>query len=74
MLQFSRRPMREELSANEELLFNHQKHKFMVGHGVDDNRHRHLVKAGTVIFWYLMALVMMDLWLLRLLGYIELPW
>lgn len=66
--------MREELSANEDIVFAQQNRKVVMGRGSTKNRPRHLVSATGVILWYLLALASLNLWLLRLLGYISLPW
>lgn len=66
--------MREELSANEDIIFTQQIDKVVQGRGSTANKPRQLVSVGGVIFWHLLVLVALDLWLLRLLGYIHLPW
>ncbi len=66
--------MREELSANEDIIFTQQIDKVVQGRGSTVNKPRQLVSVSGVIFWHLLALVALDLWLLRLLGYISLPW
>ncbi len=66
--------MREELAANEEIIFAQQNRKVVLGRGSTANKPRQLVSAGWTIFWYLLALAALDLWLLRLLGYVSLPW
>lgn len=66
--------MREELSANEDIVFAQQIDKVVQVRGGAVNKPRQLVSAGGVIFWHLLALVALNLWLLRLLGYISLPW
>ena len=65
---------REELSANEDVIFAQQNRKVVMGRGSVANKPRQLVSAGWIIFWYLLALVALNAWLLRLLGYITLPW
>ena len=66
--------MREELSANEDVIFAQQNRKVVMGRGSVVNQPRQLVSAGWIIFWYLLALAALNAWLLRLLGYITLPW
>jgi hypothetical protein len=74
MIECSRRNMREELSPNEDIIFAQQNRKVVMGRGSTANKPRQLVSAAGVISWYLLALAALDLWLLRLLGYISLPW
>lgn len=45
-----------------------------MGRGSVVNKPRQLVSAGWIIFLYLLALLALNAWLLRLLGYISLPW
>ncbi len=66
--------MREELSANEDVIFAQQNRKVVMGRGSVVNKPRQLVSAGWIIFLYLLALLALNAWLLRLLGYITLPW
>ncbi len=66
--------MREELSANEDVIFAQQNRKVVMGRGSTVNKPRQLVSAGWIIFLYLLALAALNAWLLRLLGYISLPW
>ncbi len=66
--------MREELAPNEDIIFAQQNHKVVSGRGGTANKHRRLVSPASVISWYLMALLALDLWLMRLLGYLPLPW
>lgn len=68
------RIMREELSANEDVIFAQQNRKVVMGRGSTVNKPRQLVSAGWIIFLYLLALAALNAWLLRLLGYITLPW
>ena len=74
MIECSRRNMREELSPNEDIIFAQQNRKVVMGRGSTANKPRQLVSAAGVISWYLLALAALDLWLLRLLGFISLPW
>ena len=39
-----------------------------------ENKPRQLVSTAGIIFWHLLAQAALNLWLLRLLGYITLPW
>ena len=66
--------MREELAPNEDIIFKQQNQKVVLGRGHVTNKPRQLVSEAGVIVWYLLALAALDLWLLRLLGYIALPW
>lgn len=68
------RIMREELSANEDVIFAQQNRKVVMGRGSTVNKPRQMVSAGWIIFLYLLALAALNAWLLRLLGYITLPW
>lgn len=66
--------MREELAPNEDIIFAQQNRKVVLERGHVSNKPRQLVRTGSIIFWHLLALAALDLWLLRLLGYISLPW
>ena len=66
--------MKEELSPNEDIIFARQNQKVVLGRGSVENKPRQLVSAGWIIFLYLLALLALNAWLLRLLGYISLPW
>ncbi len=74
MVQCWRRLMREELAPNEDIVFAQQNQKVMKSRGSAINKPRQLVSAGVVITWHALALISLNLWLLRLLGYIPLPW
>ncbi|MBQ2814523.1 MAG: hypothetical protein IJE66_05920 [Akkermansia sp.] len=37
------------------------------------NRQRHYVSAAGIVFWMLLAAICLHLWVLRMLGVIELP-
>ena len=74
MLHCCCRIMREELSANEDVIFAQQNRKVVMGRGSTVNKPRQMVSAGWTIFLYLLALAALNAWLLRLLGYISLPW
>ncbi len=62
--------MREELNRNEDVIFSHQDAKVKMNL---PNKARHYVRAGAVIAWLLLALLALSLWLMRLLGTINLP-
>lgn len=66
--------MREELAPNEDIIFAQQNQKVVLGRGSVENKPRQLVSVGGVIAWHVLVLAALDLWLLRLLGYITLPW
>ncbi len=66
--------MREELSANEDIIFAQQNQKVVMGRGGAVNKPRQLISVGRVISWHILALIALNLWLLRLLGYIPAPW
>ena len=66
--------MKEELSPNEDIIFARQNQKVVLGRGRIVNKPRQLVSAAGIIFWHLLALAALNLWLLRILGYISLPW
>jgi hypothetical protein len=66
--------MREELAPNEDIIFALQNQKVVMGRGSAVNKPRHLVSAGSVICWHILALISLNLWLLRMLGYIPAPW
>lgn len=74
VLHFCRCRMREELAPNEEIIFAQQNQKVVQGRGSTENKPRQLVSSAGIIFWHLLALAALNLWLLRLLGYITLPW
>lgn len=65
--------MNAELPKNEEVVFSQQNRKVVESRGNAKNRPRRLVSAGWLIFWLMLALVSLNLWLLRLLHIIELP-
>lgn len=66
--------MREELPPNEDVIFTHQNQKVLMSRGFIENKSRQVVSTSSVIIWHLLALVSLNLWLLRLLGYIPSPW
>lgn len=65
--------MNEELPRNEETVFTLQNEKVKESRGRTQNRPRCYVSAPTIILWMLLATAALHLWLLRLLGVIELP-
>ena len=65
--------MNEELPRNEESVFTLQNEKVKESRGRTQNRPRCYVSAPTIILWMLLATAALHLWLLRLLGVIELP-
>lgn len=66
--------MREELPPNEDVIFTQQNQKVVMSRGFIENKSRQVVSTSSVIVWHLLALVSLNLWLLRLLGYIPSPW
>ena len=74
MLHSCSRCMKEELAPNEDIIFAQQNHKVVLGRGNVENKPRQLVSAVSLIFLHLLPLAALNLWLLRLLGYISLPW
>ena len=65
--------MNEELPRNEESVFTLQNEKVKESRGRTQNRPLCYVSAPTIILWMLLATAALHLWLLRLLGVIELP-
>ena len=65
--------MNEELPRNEESVFTIQNEKVKESRGCTRNRVRRYVSAPAIILWLLLATAALHLWLLRLLGVIELP-
>lgn len=66
--------MREELGKDEEVVARQQTSKVMSQRDNPRNTQRRYVGAFWIILWYLLALVALSLWLLRLLGIIQSPW
>ncbi len=64
------RVMREELKKNEDIVFNHQNARVKMNL---PNQARRYVHAGAVVAWLLLALASLFLWLIRLMGTINLP-
>ena len=67
------RQMNEELPKNEESIFALQTERVKESRGCTRNRPRRYVSASAIILWLLLATASLHLWLLRLLGVIELP-
>lgn len=65
--------MNEELPRNEESVFTLQNERVKESRGRAVNRQRRYVSASAIILWLLLATAALHLWLLRLLGVIELP-
>lgn len=65
--------MNEELPKNEESIFTLQTERVKESRGYTRNRPRRYVCASAIILWMLLATAALHLWLLRLLGVIELP-
>lgn len=65
--------MREELGKDEEVVARQQTSKVMSHRDNPQNFPRRYVGAFWVIFWFVMALLSLSLWLLRLLGIIASP-
>ncbi|MBR5212937.1 MAG: hypothetical protein IKV92_01605 [Akkermansia sp.] len=61
--------MREELPKNVDVVVQQQAGKLLRD---QKNARRGGVSSGWVITWYLLALVSVCLWLLKLLGYVSL--
>ncbi len=64
--------MKEELPRNEEVIFDRQISLVVDNQGNTENKQRRYVRAGWLIFWLLLALVSLCLWLMRLLGVLNL--
>lgn len=62
--------MREELPKNVEVVVQQQAGKLLRD---QKNARRCGVSRGWVITWYLLALISLCLWMLKLLGYLNLP-
>lgn len=67
------RSMHEELPKNEDTIFDLQTKKVKRSRGHTRNCQRCYVSAVGLIMWMLIAMVCLELWLLRLLHVIELP-
>lgn len=65
--------MNEELPRNEDSIFNRQNQRVKENRGRTRNRQRHYVSAAGIVFWMLLAAICLHLWVLRMLGVIELP-
>ncbi len=64
--------MREEMSSNEDVIFNRQNARVVTNRDNPVNLQRRHVTPGWIVLWYLLALVSVCLWLLRLLGVVSL--
>lgn len=60
--------MREEMSSNEDVIFNRQNARVVTHRDNPVNLQRRHVRPAWLIFWHLLALAALCLWLLRLLG------
>ncbi len=65
--------MNEELPRNEDSIFTRQNQQVKANRGRTRNRQRRYVSAAGIVFWMLLAAVSLHLWILRMLGVIELP-
>lgn len=63
--------MREEMSSNEDVIFNRQNARVVTHRDNPVNLQRRHVSPAWLIFWHLLALVAVCLWLLRLLGIVS---
>lgn len=66
--------IREELGKDEEVVARLQSSKVMSHRDNPKNIPRRCVGAFWVIFWFVLALIFLTLWLLRLLGIVRPPW
>lgn len=64
--------MREEMGKNEEVIAQQQASKVMNNRGNPRNVPRRQVSAFWLIFWFILALISISLWLLRLLDVVSL--
>lgn len=65
--------MREDLPKNDEVLHDKQIVTLTSAAGRPVNRQRSYVSAAPIIFFMLLALAALNLWLLRLLNLVTLP-
>ncbi len=65
--------MREEMSKNEDVVFTRQNDRVKNNRGNVENTQRRYVSAAGVIIALSLVLASLCLWLLRLLGVVELP-
>ena len=63
--------MREELGKDEEVVARQQTSKVMRHRDNPQNFPRRFVGAFWIIFWFILALISLSLWMLRLLGVIS---
>lgn len=61
------------MGKNEEVVARQQTSKVMSHRDNPQNIPRHYVGPFWVVFWFILALIALALWLLRLLGYIQAP-
>lgn len=66
--------MREEMGKNEDVVARLQTSKVMNNRANLRNTPRYHVSAFWVVFWFVLALLAIFLWLLRLLGVVQTPW
>lgn len=66
--------MREELGKDEEVVARQQTSKVMSNRDNLQNVPRRYVGAFWVVFWFILALISLSLWLLKLLNIIHTPW
>ena len=65
--------MKEELSANPDIVYRQQMAKVTKYRGHPVNTPRRSVSRTSVVLWYLAALAALALWALRLYGVIDAP-
>lgn len=65
--------VKEELDANPDVVYKQQMAKVQTNRGRMKNTPRRRVSRGRVVCWYLLALVALALWALRLYGVIGAP-
>lgn len=64
--------MREEMGKSEEVIAQQQASKVMNNRGNTRNVPRRQVSAFWIILWFILALIALTLWMLRLLGILQL--
>lgn len=65
--------VKEELEANPDVVYKQQMAKVQMNRGHTVNTPRRRVSRAKVVFWYLVALLALMLWALRLYGVIDAP-
>ncbi len=65
--------VKEELDANPDVVYKQQMAKVQTNRGRMENTPRRRVSRSRVVCWYLVALVALALWALRLYGVIGAP-